>query len=215
MTRKATLLLGLVLVLVAVVFSAWAYPSMAGRVPTHWDLAGNVNGYSSRLTAVSIMPIVMAVMWLLILVLPAISPRGYRLEGSAGAFYGSMLAVLAMMLVVHFVTLRASMGASAPPRILIIAPIGVLLAVLGSFMGKLKKNFFIGVRTPWTLASDEVWLRTNKFAGQLLIAGGIVIVAASFVPSATIPALIGVIAIVTIAAIGYSYVLYRRLEGFG
>jgi uncharacterized membrane protein len=214
-TRNRALLIGLVLGLATIALSAWAYPALPDRVPTHWDMAGHPNGYSSRFFAVSLMPGIVAFTWLLMLVLPAISPRGFRLEASAGAFYGSVLAIMAVLLVLHYLILRAELGQSAPPNALLLGPIGVLLAVLGAFMGRLKKNFFIGIRTPWTLASDEVWSRSNRLGGRLFVLGGIVVVVASFFGSAAIPTLLAVIAVAAVVPIAYSYILYRRIEGFG
>lgn len=215
MTRNRALLVGLLLVLASLALSVWAYPSLPDRVPSHWDIAGNVNGYSSRLFAVSIMPAIVALSWLLMLVLPAISPRGFRLEQSASAFYGCTLAVTAVLVVMQFVFLRAQMTGAAPSLTLVFASIGVLLAVIGSFLGRLEKNFWMGVRTPWTLASDEVWQRTNRLAGQLFIAGGAATVIASFFPAAVVPIFIAVITVAALASVIYSYVLYRQIEGFG
>lgn len=215
MNRNRALLVGFLLLLVAVALSAWAYPALPERVPTHWDLAGSVNGYSSRLFAVTLVPAIIAFIWLLMLVLPSISPRGFRLEQSAEAYYTCMLAVIALIDVMHFIFLRAGRTGTAPSLTLIFASIGVLLAIVGSFLGRLEKNFWFGVRTPWTLASDEVWRRTNKLAGQLFIAGGILILLASFFGNAVIPILIAVLVTVGLVSIAYSYVLYRRIEGFG
>jgi uncharacterized membrane protein len=214
MTRYRALAIGLVLVLAAAILSAWTYPLLPDRVPSHWDLAGHVNGYSSRLFAAVFMPATAGFFWLLMLVLPMISPRGFRLGQSVGVFYTCLLAVLALLVLIHFITLRAALTNTAPSKIVLFAAIGVLFAIVGSLMGRLKKNFWIGVRTPWTLASDEVWLRTNRLAGRLFVAGGIVIVLASFFGGAVVPILLAVIGIVALFSVGYSYVIYRRIEGF-
>lgn len=215
MTRNRALLVGVVLLIASAALSAWAYPSLPDRVPTHWDLAGHVNGYSSRLFAVSVVPIAMGFTWLLMLVLPAISPRGFRLEESAEAFYLALLAIMAVLLVLHFITLRAELTQSAPSTTLLFALIGALFAVIGSLIGRLKKNFWFGIRTPWTLASDEVWLHTNRLAGRLLMVAGIALIAASFIGGTAIPTLIAIVVMVPVVSIVYSYVLYRRIEGFG
>lgn len=215
MTRHRALLLGFVLLVCAIGISAWAYPSLPVRVATHWNLAGEANGYSSRLIAVSLMPVMISFVWLLMLVLPAISPRGFRLEVSAAPFYTSLLAVIAMMLAVHVGILHAQLTGSAPSHAHFLIPIGLLFVVLGAVMGRLKRNFWIGVRTPWTLASDEVWARTNQLAGALFVLGGIGTVAASLVGGARAPILLVVVAVVALVPIAYSYVLYRRIEGFG
>ncbi len=215
MTRNRALLLGLFLFLASVAFSAWAYPMLPPWVARHWDLAGQVNGYSSKLFAVSIMPAVVAFTWLLMLVLPAISPRGFRLDDFAGPFYTSTLAVVAMMLAIHIGLLHAEVTGSAPANALFLIPLGILLVILGSMMGRLKKNFWIGVRTPWTLASDEVWQRTNRLGGTLFMIGGVLLAATSFAGNEVVAVLIGVLAVIAIVPIVYSYVLYRRIEGFG
>ncbi|HEY1868050.1 MAG TPA: DUF1648 domain-containing protein, partial [Candidatus Cybelea sp.] len=124
MTRTSASIAGFLILLAAVALSAWAYPSLPATVPTHWDMAGHVNGYSSRLFAVSLMPAILALGWLLMLVLPAISPRGFSLGESAGAFYIAMLAVMTLFLIVHFMLLRSAMTQTMPSLTLLVASIG-------------------------------------------------------------------------------------------
>ncbi|MBV9332746.1 MAG: SdpI family protein, partial [Candidatus Eremiobacteraeota bacterium] len=176
--------------------------------------AGNVNGYSSLLSAVSAMPVSITICWLLTAVLPAISPRGFRLGESAGAFYVAMLAVLTLLLIVHLMLLHSAMTQAMPSLGLLVASIGALFIVLGMLVARAKKNFWFGVRTPWTLASDEVWRRSNHFGGRLMVAGGIIAVLASFFSNARMPVLVAIIAVIAFAPILYSYAVYRRIEGF-
>lgn len=213
-TRNRALLAGVILVCVAVAMSVWAYPLLPALVPTHWNASGQINGYSSRIFAASFTPALMALIWLLMLVLPAISPRGFRLDSSAGAFYIAMLAVMALVLVVHVMILRSALTQAPPSLVLIHASIGTLFVVIGSLLGNVKKNFWFGVRTPWTLASDEVWTRTNKLAGRLFLIGGILIVIASFVPSVRVGSIVVIVGVTAVTSIVYSYVVYRRIEGF-
>ncbi len=215
MTRNRALLAGLALVIAAIVISASAYPSLPGRVPTHWDIAGNPNAYSSRIVASVLTPAIMAFVWLLMALLPEISPRGFRLEESAGVFYIAMLAVMGFALAMHAMLIRAGLTDGRASTTLLFAALGALLGVIGVLLGKVKRNFWFGVRTPWTLASDEVWLRTNKLAGRLFLIGGILIVIASFVPPAGAIATVAIVAVVALASVVYSYVVYRRIEGFG
>jgi uncharacterized membrane protein len=215
MTRKSALLIGFVLLLFAVAVSLWTYPHLPDRVPTHWDLGGNVNRYSSRFFAVALLPGLVAIVWLLMLLLPMISPRGFRLEGCAGAFYVSFLAILAFLFVLQVIIVRAQLGAAGPPNNLLFLTIGALFAVLGTQLGRFDKNFFIGVRTPWTLASDEVWRRTNTLIGRLLAAGGLLLMAVSPFTGLAIAILIALAAAIVVVSLGYSYVLYLRIEGFG
>ena len=118
-------------------------------------------------------------------------------------------------LILPSVLAATALAQSAPAHALVFASIGVLFAIVGTVLGRTKKNFWFGVRTPWTLANDEVWARTNRLAGKLFVAGGVVIVVASFLGNAALGALLSVSVLVAIVSIAYSYVLYRRIEGFG
>ena len=215
MTRERALLIGIVLELVAVGVSAVAYPSLPHRVPTHWDVNGNATAYSSPIVAAIVTPAIIGMLWAFMLVLPAISPRGFRLEQSAGVFYTAMLAVIAFSLAMHVMLIRAALTDGRASIALLFAALGALLAVIGALLRKVKRNFWFGVRTPWTLASDEVWSRTNKLAGHLFVIGGSLIIIASFVPALRLISLMAILAAIAIASIVYSYVMYRRIEGFG
>ncbi|MGA7356102.1 MAG: SdpI family protein [Candidatus Cybelea sp.] len=211
--RRWWLVGGLGLVLLAVALSVWAYPALPQRVPTSWSLSGEAAGYSSRLGAVALFPVLAAFIWVLMIVLPAISPRGFRLDASLTPFYETCLAVIAVFVAIQGVILRAQIAGTVPSISLIFAFIGVLLAVIGILVGRVSKNFFMGYRTPWTLVSDRVWLRTNALGGRLMVVGGLLLIACSPFTNVIVAALIAVFAVVVAVPIAYSYVLYRRLEG--
>jgi uncharacterized membrane protein len=89
--------------------------------------------------------------------------------------------------------------------------IGVVFVVIGNYMGKVQRNFFVGIRTPWTLANEEVWLRTHRLAGKLFVASGVVLAVSSFFG----PGLLIGVAFALVASfvpVIYSYVLHRKLE---
>jgi uncharacterized membrane protein len=208
------LISGGILVLMGIALAVWAYPQLPERLPTHWDAAGHVNGYSSRVVAASLEPLIMAFTLGLMIVLPFVSPKGFGLERSANPFYVSTLAIVAILLVIEIAVTRAALSDTFAPNAVVIASVGALFAILGNVMGKVRKNFFFGVRTPWTLASDEVWLRTNRLGGQLLVLGGLVLIGTSFFKAVATPATIGVVAVIVLVPVVYSYVLYKRIEGF-
>lgn len=213
MTRGQALVIGAVVAIASIVASAWAYPQLPGTVPTHWDVAGNVDGYSSRFIGVALLPAIIILAWLLMLILPAISPKGFQLERSAAAFYESVLAIIVVLAITSIPLLRAEFTGRRPSTGLLMLPVGALLVILGNLMGKLRKNFFIGIRTPWTLASDEVWLKTNRLGGRLMVVCGLIVIILSFSAQAAVVAILSsVFCIITVTMV-YSYVLYRRIEG--
>ncbi|MBV8490241.1 MAG: SdpI family protein, partial [Candidatus Eremiobacteraeota bacterium] len=106
----------------------------------------------------------------------------------------------------------ATLGISGiSPNVLVVL-VGALLVLIGNYLPKIRKNFFLGIRTPWTLASDEVWLRTHRFGGWVFTIGGIAIVIFGLLGSA-LPMVVVLVA-VALAPIAYSFVAYKNLEGF-
>ena len=219
MTRMQAAFAGFIIILISIGLAVWAYPSLPEQVPIHWDAGGHADHFSTKLVGVSIMPKVIAavwlLLWLLMWVIPAISPQGFRIDAFSNVYYLLNVAMLATMLLSQIWILQ-SMGSGhlySPWKVTILV-IGIEVAIFGNFMGKFRKNFFIGIRTPWTLASDEVWLRTHRLAGRLWTVGGVVAIALSFLPGGMIAAATILVLVIVTPAV-YSYFLYKRLEGFG
>jgi uncharacterized membrane protein len=215
MTRNHSLWLGALLVLISACISAWYYPHLPEQIPTHWNFAGQINGYSPKLWGVFQMPLFLAFMWLLLLILPRISPKGYRLDQFLDSYGAVLIAIMAALLILNFGFLRAALHPSSTPNSLVFLTLGMVLVIMGNYMGKFRKNFFIGVRTPWTLASDEVWARTHRLTGWLFIIAGLALMVNSVLGAHEIVVLIIILSIVAVVPIAYSYVLYSRIEGFG
>ncbi|WP_158628856.1 SdpI family protein [Dyella choica] len=189
----------------------WLYPQMPALVPVHWNAHGQINGYASPLKAVTTPLAVMALLALLTLVLPVISPRGFEIKPFMAAFVIVMLAGQAFVLIVTLGVLLNAAGHPAHSLVIRMLPLGVLLMIVGNYMGKLRKNFFVGIRTPWTLASDEVWGRTHRIAGWLFMLAGVIVIVANLV-NAPLSLSIGVILAAASIPVVYSYVVYRRVE---
>ncbi|HEU0276551.1 MAG TPA: DUF1648 domain-containing protein [Rhodanobacteraceae bacterium] len=133
--------------------AVWLYPRLPAVVPTHWDAHGQADGWLPRFWAVAIWPLVMIGIAVLTVVLPVISPRRFEIASFARTYGVLMLAIQAFLLVVGVCAMLAGAGYAVPIPPVGMLAIGALLIVLGNYMGKLRKNFFIGIRTPWTLAS--------------------------------------------------------------
>ncbi len=169
--RRATVI-GFLLVVMAFLFALVMSPHLPHEVPVHWNAANQVNGTMPKPWGVFLLPIIMLVMWAVLWALPRISPRGFRMEGFRNVYDVLRLINLGFMFVVTVTVLLAAAGLPLPIGVIVMVAVGLLFVVLGNFMGKIRKNFFVGIRTPWTLADDEVWLRTHRFAGWLFVLGG-------------------------------------------
>ena len=205
-------LLGLLIVIAGLVYAGAVSPSLPDRVASHWDANGRVNGSLPKPWGVFALPILMALLWLLFLVLPRISPRGFEMRSFDRAWGIITVAVLAFLLFIEILTLRAARGASLSPR-LVVGAVGVLFAVIGASIGKTTRNFFAGIRTPWTLASDEVWNRTHRLASRVFVIAGAGVVASALV-GLGLWTMMAILFAGTLVPVVYSYFLYRRLEGF-
>lgn len=203
----------LVLALAGFAVAAWYYPALPDPVPTHWNAAGEVDGWTDKPWGVWVLPLVTLGLAAVMLVLPVISPKGFRLDAARRAYDIVLFTLVAFMLAIEVFAFRAALHGGGGLAQVVPVMVGFLLIALGNYLGKFPKNFFVGIRTPWTLASDQVWNRTHRLAGYLFMAAGAGVVLTGFLqtpgwlliaivlPAALIPAL-------------YSLLLYRKLHGF-
>lgn len=214
MTRNQTLLVGVILFLVCTGLSAWAYAQSAAVIPTHWDATGHPNGYMSRFWGLAIYPLMLAATCALTVIIPALSPKGFRLDQSIKPFHMLFVACMVFEFAIAVPAIRSAVGAPMPSIAFALVAIGLLFVVGGNIMSKFRKNFFVGIRTPWTLASDEVWLRTHRFGGWVFVIGGVLLATYGLVgvePSV----IFTIVALMVLLPVAYSYITYRQVEGFG
>jgi uncharacterized membrane protein len=203
--------LGLVIAALAIAFSIWAYPQLPDKVPTHWNFRGEPDGYSSRLFGAVLMPLVILAMTGIGQVLPRIDPRSANYAKFIKVYWLMINGILVLMGVMHAAMLGNALG--APVNIGRIAPVGVglLFILLGNYFGQVEPNWFLGIRTPWTLSSDTVWRKTHRTGAWLFVIGGVLMVACAFLRETAIYVVFGLtIALVAVVPIVLSYVLWRR-----
>lgn len=218
MSRKFANVISLLLVAGAIIASAVAYPNLPEQVPTHWNAAGEIDGYSGRLTAALIGPLTAAGTLLLMWLIPVISPKGFRTEGFQDVINVFQVVLVAFMVGIGGLILAAGYGRELSIERIVPIAVGVLFIVIGNYLGKVRKNFFIGIRTPWTLASDEVWARTHRIAGYLFVAAGALMALVPMLGPGSRAATYGIVAVSLVAGlvpVAYSFVAYKRIEGFG
>jgi uncharacterized membrane protein len=205
-------LLSLALVAGAFAAAALLYRRLPDPVPVHWDAHGHVNGYMPKPWGALVMPLVTLGVSLLLLVLPRLSPRGFRVDRFQATFDLIQTSIVGFLFFATLLVLLAGAGFGVSVARAVPLGVGVLLVVLGNVLGKVTKNFFVGIRTPWTLASDEVWLRTHRFGGRVFVLAGLAIAVAGLAEGGATPILVAALAAVLLPTV-YSYFIYRRLEG--
>jgi uncharacterized membrane protein len=205
-------LVGLAIVILSFAAVAALYHRLPEVIATHWNARGVADGFMPKAVGALVLPISTAFAYALFLAIPRISPKGFGIERFQAAYDVIHLALLTFLFAVGTAMLLIGAGIAVPMERVVPTGVGVLFMVIGNFMGKLTKNFFVGIRTPWTLANDEVWLRTHRLGGRLFALAGLgIAVSGVFGLPATIPILAGVFVVAGISVV-YSYVIYRRLE---
>jgi uncharacterized membrane protein len=215
MNRKLMAAASAGLVALMLAASLWAGSNLPAdmRLPIHWGLDGQPDGWAGKWEALLLPPGMAAALSLLFYALPALEPRKEGLARSGGLYLWGWAAILLMSLVIEVAVLSPALGWGIAVDRLIVGGLGVMLALIGNQLGKSRSMYMIGLRTPWTLASEEVWIRTHRLAGKLMVLAGAVILVAALV---ALPP--GVLAAVTLVAllisagvpIVWSWMLWRR-----
>ncbi len=198
---------------VAIGVAAYLYPDLPDQIPTHWNIKGEVDDYTAKPWGVAIMPLGAIFVFVVMRLIPIISPKGFRTDNFMDVVNVFTVAIVGFMSGVAVLVLLEANGQDVRINEMIFAGVGLMFIVLGNYMGKVRKNFFIGIRTPWTLASDEVWSRTHRLGGKVFVLIGIFMMLNSFVRF-PVQWLIASIVVVALVPVIYSYVIYRRIEGF-
>jgi uncharacterized membrane protein len=181
------------------------------RVPSHWDAAGHVNGYTSRAWILTMMPAIMLAVAVLLPRLPAIDPRRANYEKFRPTYDLVVNVVLTLNLFIHAALLAAGAGMRVPMEKMTPVAVGVLFLVLGNVMPRARSNWLFGIRTPWTLSSDRVWERTHRLGGVLFVCAGFLLIASAFVPPrAAMVTLIVSAGAAAIIPVVYSYFAWRQ-----
>jgi uncharacterized membrane protein len=206
-------LLALLIIISQILVSIVSYPFMPDSVPSHWNAAGQINGYLPKLVNALLYPLLSIGIYLLVRVLMTVGPRlGYQNQRQASIGVVNLIldGVLLFILIVQLTTTAIALGVPIDVTFVISLSISVLFIFLGNYMGKLRRNFWAGIRTPWTLSSEVVWERTHRLGGWLFVLTGLLGVIMSFVPALRLWGLVVVILIVVIVLYVYSYVIYQR-----
>jgi len=207
---KKTNIAALVIIIVSFVIGIYLYSQMPERMASHWNSAGNVDGYMSKFWGVFLMPIISVGMLLLFLVIPKIDPLKKNIKKFVKYYDWFILLMIAFFFYIYMLTIYWNLGNVFDMGRMIIPAIGILFIYIGVLVENAKRNWFIGIRTPWTLSSDKVWKKTHKIGGKLFKIAGVIALFGIVIPEYSmwlvlIPALF-----VAIFTLVYSYVLYQK-----
>ncbi len=206
--------MAILLTVLAGIATVAVYPQLPPMVPTHWDINNHINGYSPRSVVFIFGPGLMAFIILLTSVLPWLSPKQFEIDTFRNTYLYIMLLIVTLMGYAYAIILWVATGHEMNVGRAIIGGVSLLFILLGNVMGKLRRNFYFGVRTPWALANERVWNATHRFAAKTFVVAGLIgFLLAVF-------DVIGWLPIIPLAAAGlipviYSLVIYKQMEKRG
>jgi uncharacterized membrane protein len=200
------------LALAATAFGLSVYSQLPEQMASHWGINDQVDGTTSRFWGVFLMPILTAVMLGLFLLIPGIDPLKANIARFRGAFNLFILLIVVFMTYLYSLTMAWNLGLTGFRMSSAMLPaMGLLFIFAGIMLGQARRNYFIGIRTPWTLSSDTVWARTHSLGGKLFAASGILTILGSFFGGMTAFWFVFTPLIAaTFVLVVYSYLLYRQ-----
>jgi uncharacterized membrane protein len=194
------------------IFTVVMYGRMDDRIPIHWNFRFEVDDYAPRIVALVIASVLLALP-LLARVLSRIDPRGGDNNRDPSAYWTIWNAVMCLLAAIQFFIVATAAGWGVPVSRVLPMLIGIFFVIFGNLEPRLRANWFVGTRTPWTLTSDDVWRRTHRFGGQTSVVGGLLLIVGAWLPIEALRYAVWVCALVLIvvAPIAYSYLVWHRL----
>lgn len=193
------------------------YPHLPERIPMHWNIHGEIDSWGARnLFNVFFQPLLVIVFALLAWGLPRLDPMRRSYARFRGSYFLIIDIIVAFLALLYGITLYSAFHPTLPVGTIVPAAIGLMFAVIGNQLSKVKRNFFMGIRTPWTLASESVWVRTHRIGGRIFMLCGLGAGAAAFLP-APWNAIVFMALVLggALAMVIASYLIHHQLEAQG
>ncbi len=207
----------LTLILFTFAIGIYLYPRLPEQIPIHWNIKGEVDSYGSKLFGTFLLPTLNLVLFGMFLLLPKIDPRKENYQKFTGPYKIIRHTMHLFFVLLFFVTMYQSINISEDKikflEVDFIVPftVSILIIIFGNYLGKIKDNFFVGVRTPWTLSSKDVWYKTHRLTSKLFVISGILGIIGSFIGgNLSFILLIIPILLSSLIAVLYSYFAYQK-----
>ena len=203
----------LLVVALPFIYLALVWGDLPDKVPMHWNLKGEIDRYGSK-NELWILPVALSLLtYLVFLFVPIIDPKK-QIESMGKKFHQlKFYMLLFMALLTCYLIYATSIEKMIGMKLLFIG-VGAVISIIGVYMPFIKPNYFIGVRSPWTLENDEVWKATHKLTGHIWVVSGIILafIAFGIERQYFFWVFIGLILVIAIIPILYSYLKFKELD---
>ena len=200
----------LVLIIAMFGLAAWSWSRLPEEIPTHWNLQGHVDGHGNKFVGLLLLPLAVLGIYFMMMLLPLADPGRANYRNFATTYNVLRLWFVAFMSLLYAATVAAAFGRQVDISLVAFLGTAVLFCVIGNVMGKVRPNWFVGVRTPWTLSSKLSWDKTHRLAGWLFLVMGVMFAVVAFYHNVWTFAAMLIVDIASLAwMVVYSYLVYR------
>lgn len=212
MSTKLTTILSLILISAALIAGALFWNQLPDPMPSHWNAAGEINGYMPKFWGIWLMPLMTLGITLLLTLVPSIDPLKANIEKFRGFYNFFIIGFVIYMIYIYALTLAAALGIKFNMSYMMLPAMGLLFVALSFLIKNAKRNFFIGIRTPWTLSNDDVWDKTHALGAQSFRIGGLIAMISILFGERGFWLFMIAILLATFVPVVYSYILWRKLQ---
>ncbi|WP_025679335.1 SdpI family protein [Paenibacillus massiliensis] len=191
-----------------IILSLTLYQQLPPQVAVHWDVAGKPDNYMSKAVVAFVLPLCLAALNVIVHFVINNDPKKMNVAPVLRKLGLWIIPVLSLILMP--ITLFKALGVDLPIQTIVPSFVGMLLIVIGNYLPKSKQSYTVGIKLPWTLASQENWNRTHRVAGYLWILGGILMILTSFLNVFVEVAIVAIIVLIVVAPAVYSFSLYKK-----
>ncbi|MBW2983886.1 DUF1648 domain-containing protein [Candidatus Woesearchaeota archaeon] len=209
---KKSTIFGLAIIIISFIIAICLYPQMPDKMASHWNSAGEVDGYMPKFWGLFLMPIVVTACFLLFIFLPRIDPLKKNVEKFRKYYDWFIVIFIAFMFYIYLLTILWNLNYRFNMTLMITPAFGILIYYIGILVEHAKRNWFIGIKTPWTLSSNLVWEKTHKLAAKLFKAAGIIALSGIFIQKYAIWIFLIPVLFAALYPIFYSYFEYKEIK---
>lgn len=207
---RIAVILAIALVFVSFIIGIYLYPQMPAQLDSHWNAEGEADGKTGKFTGLFLVPIISLVILLFFLIIPQIDPRKENIKKFKKEYDLLLFVIIAFMFYVYILSIIWNIGFEFNFSLFILPAFTVLFLFIGFVLEKAKPNWFVGIRTPWTLSSEKVWIKTHKRGAKLFKTVAIVSLFGFVFPAIAIWFVIIPAILVALYLVVYSYFVYRK-----
>jgi uncharacterized membrane protein len=201
--------LEMILLAAPFVLMAIYWNDLPARVPMRWNFRGQIEFWGAKTPWIFLAPLIALGVTVLLHILPWFDPKLRRTPGDESRMPAVLpivrIALLILLDTIFLVQIAASLGRSVAAGRIIVFSVLLFCVVLGNYFGNVRPNYFVGIRTPWTLENPETWRATHRLGGRLMFFGALILLIAQFILSERIFGLLFVVSILSLAAWGFVY----------